>query len=58
MVPKTPRRRLAPVTPEEAKGLVDLIDSAIYEFEGQIDHLEAAIGMLFGGRIMGWRPLF
>jgi len=57
MAPKTPRKRLPPVTPEEAKRLVDLVDNAIYDFEGQFDHLEAAIGMLFVGRIIGWRPL-
>ena len=60
MAPKTPSKRtprLAPVTPEEAKRLVDLVDEAIYEFEGQLDNLEAAIGMLFLGRQVGWRPL-
>jgi len=49
--------RLAPVTPEEAKRLVDLVDNAIHEYEGTVDHLEAAIGMLFVGRHVGWRPL-
>ena len=49
--------RIAPITPEEAKRLVDLVDQAIYEFEGNVDHLEAAIGMLFVGRHVGWRPL-
>lgn len=57
MAPKTPRKRLPPVTPEEAKRLVDLIDNAIYPFEGTFDHLEAAIGIYMVGRIVGWRPL-
>lgn len=35
--------RIAPVTPEEAKRLVDLVDAAIHEYEGDVDHLEAAI---------------
>ena len=61
MASKTPRKspipKIAPITPEEAKRLVDLVDNAIYEFEGNVDHLEAAIGMLFMGRYVGWRPL-
>jgi hypothetical protein len=60
MAQKTRSRRfprLQPVTPEEAKRLVDLVDGAINEFEGNIEHLEAAVGMLFVGRHMGWRPL-
>ena len=61
MASKTPAKkhapRIAPVTPEEAKRLVDLVDEAIYEFEGQVDNLETAIGMLFVGRQFGWRPL-
>lgn len=57
MATKTPRKRLPPVTQEEAKRLIDLVDNAIYEFEGQFDHLEAAIGIYLVGRIIGWRPL-
>lgn len=59
MASKTPRKfpRIAPITPEEAKRLVDLVDNAIYEFEGNVDHLESAIGMLFLGRYVGWKPL-
>jgi len=53
MAPSTPRKCLASVSPEEAKRLVD---NAIYEFEGRVDHLETAIGVLFIGRIMGWWP--
>ena len=37
--------------------MVDVVDEAIYEFEGNFDHLEAAIGMLLVGRHIGWRPL-
>ena len=61
MASKTPAKkhapRIAPITSEEAKRLVDLVDQAIYEFEGNVDNLEAAIGMLFVGRHVGWRPL-
>lgn len=49
--------RIAPVTPEEAKRLVDLVDEAIHGYSGTVDNLEAAIGMLFVGRHCGWRPL-
>lgn len=61
MASKTPRKstlpRMAPVDRDEAKRLVDIVDSAMYNFEGDVDHLEAAIGMLFVGRQVGWRPL-
>jgi hypothetical protein len=60
MASKTPHKslpRVAPITPEEAKRLVDIVDNAIYEFGGDVDHLESAIGMLFLGRYVGWRPL-
>lgn len=60
MASKTPSKRhprMAAVTPEEAKRLIDLIDEAIYDFQGNFDHLEAAIGMLLVGRHIGWRPL-
>ncbi len=60
MAPKTPHKsvpHIAPITPEDAKRLVDIVDKAIYEFEGDVHHLEAAIGMLFLGRYVGWKPL-
>lgn len=60
MASKTPSKRaprIAPISQEEAKRLVDLVDEAIHEFEGNIDHLEAAIGAFFVGRHVGWRPL-
>lgn len=61
MAPKTPRKFTMPRMPEvdrdEAKRLVDLVDKAIHQFDGNIDHLESAIGMLFLGRQVGWRPL-
>lgn len=61
MATKTPRKpsrpRMLAVDRDESKRLVDIVDNAIYEFEGDIDHLESAIGMLFLGRQVGWRPL-
>jgi hypothetical protein len=48
---------MAAVDRDEAKRLVDIVDAAIHNFEGDVDHLEAAIGMLFLGRQVGWRPL-
>lgn len=61
MASKAPRKstlpRMAPVDRDDAKRLVDIVDEAIHKFEGDVDHLEAAIGMLFLGRQVGWRPL-
>ena len=54
---RPPGKRLPPVTPEEAKRLIDIVDEAIYGFEGNVDHLETAIGMLLVGRRVGWKVL-
>ena len=55
MAPK--RSKIPPLPPEEAKRLTDLADSAIHNFEGQLDELESALGMLLIGRHFGWRVL-
>lgn len=57
MVTKSPRKRLPSVSPEEAKRLIDVVDQAIANFVGDLDHLEAAIGMYLMGRHFGWRVL-
>lgn len=46
-----------PVTPEEAKQMVELIDNAILEYSGVGDTLEQAIGMYMIGRHFGWKVL-
>ena len=40
------------------KQLVDLIDKAIKEYQGDIDVLASAIGYLMIGRKFGWRVIF
>jgi len=50
-------KRLPPITAEEAKRLIDVIDEAVYGFKGNVDHLEAAVGMLLVGRLVGWKVL-
>ena len=57
MATKAPRKRLPPTAPDEAKRLIDVIDTAIAEFVGDLDNLEAAIGMYLIGRHYGWRVL-
>ena len=57
MTRKSSSRRPPPVTPEEAKRFIDVIDGAIAGFEGNVDHLEAAIGMLLVGRVVGWKVI-
>ena len=37
------------------KQLVELLDKAIIEFEGDITQLESAIGMLMMSRHLGWK---
>lgn len=38
--------------------LITLIDGACQRYVGIGTHLESAIGMLFLGRTLGWRPLY
>lgn len=57
MSTKPQRKRLPPVTPDEAKRLIDIVDRAVDEFVGDLDHLEAAIGMYLMGRHFGWKVL-
>ena len=40
------------------KQIVDLIDKAIKEYQGDIDVLASAIGYLMIGRKFGWRVIF
>ena len=57
MATKTPRKRLPATEPSEAKRVIDIVDNAISDFVGNLDHLEAAIGMYLMGRHFGWRVL-
>jgi len=55
----TQRRKRTPpiVRPEESRRLVEIADKATVDFRGNFDTLESAIGMLFIGRLVGWRIL-
>ena len=44
--------------PMSEKQLVDLIDKAIKNFQGNSDSLSGAIGYLMIGRKFGWRVMF
>lgn len=42
----------------ETSDIIELIDRAIDRFDGDLDELESAIGMLMLGRQYGWRVIF
>ena len=46
------------VEPKEAKRRHDIMDAAIYRFEGSLEELEAALGMYMLGRHFGWKVLY
>ncbi|WP_153116412.1 hypothetical protein [Rhodocyclus tenuis] len=48
---------LAPFDRERIEHLHDIERQAIARFSGQLDELEAAIGMLHMGDHLGWKPL-
>jgi hypothetical protein len=46
-----------PMSPADATALVKLVDEASANFRGGLDELESAIGMLYLGRLFGWKVL-
>lgn len=42
----------------EPDNLVEILDSAIENYSGQVPELEAAIGMLVTGRRYGWKVMY
>lgn len=54
---KRPRPHIPQLSPEETQKLIKLVEDASYEFRGNFDELEAALGMLMVGRLIGWRVL-
>src|ERR1700685_118865 len=57
-MPTGKRRIRVPPTPaDEAVAVLTKIDDVALGFSGQIDELESAIGMLFLGRLFGWKLL-
>jgi len=57
MAKSTFKSRVKPISPSQAKEKFDKLDAAIKRFAGDIDELEAALGMYLLGRHWGWRPL-
>jgi hypothetical protein len=51
------KRKATPITAEESKELIDLINTATLKFRGNLNHLHMAIGILLVGRELGWKPL-
>lgn len=50
--------RLAQLTPEQEDALRKIESDAIWEYEGDLTQLEAALGMLRLGHHLGWRVLY
>lgn len=46
-----------PLSAAELARLGEICDRATAEFDGNFEELESAVGMLFVGRLMGWKPL-
>lgn len=57
-MPKAKPHREAPlVKPQDAAELVAWLDDITVNYQGDIGDLEAAVGMLMFGRIVGWRVI-
>jgi hypothetical protein len=54
---KTREQKLAKLTPEQEAEIQAISSRAIADFEGQLDELERAIGLLHMGHHFGWRTL-
>ena len=50
-----PRPEIAPISCEEAQALIKKVEDNTYNFSGQFEELESALGMLFLGKLFGWR---
>lgn len=45
------------LSPDDAGALLKHVDDISRDFKGQFDELEAALGMLLLGRLVGWKVL-
>jgi len=54
---KRPRPKVDPLTDEQAQALLKCVEDSAYEFVGPFEELESALGMLFLGRLVGWKVL-
>jgi hypothetical protein len=52
------KRNTPDITRDEAFARHKLMDEAIVRFEGNLDELEAALGMYMMGRHFGWKVLY
>ena len=51
------KSKVRPISPDEAKLMIDKLDAAIKDYSGTFDELEQAVGMYVLGRHVGWKPL-
>lgn len=51
------KQPIPPLSSKEAVEYIKIIDKASDDFLGNFDELEAAIGMLMIGRLVGWKVL-
>jgi hypothetical protein len=51
------KSKVKPISAAQAKVNYEKLDAAIRNFAGDVDELEAALGMYLLGRHWGWRPL-
>jgi hypothetical protein len=57
--PKKPREeKLAKLTYEQKQQLLEIEENAVTAFQGQLDELESALGMLRMGHHFGWKVLY
>lgn len=58
-IPRKPKEeRLAKLSNQQRRQLEEIEADAIADFKGQLDELEAALGMLHMGHHFGWKVLY
>lgn len=58
MATKRPKTPVVRPTPEEAAERYAMLDQVVWNFEGQLDELESALGMYMIGHHFGWKVLY
>jgi hypothetical protein len=56
-MPRRPRPKIDPLPRKELEALMKRVEDSTYEFEGQFEVIESALGMLLLGRLVGWKVL-
>ena len=54
---RRPRPKVAPHTEEQAQAVLVKVQDSVYNFAGNFEELESAVGMLFLGPLLGWKVL-